>query len=110
MRTGIGIHLVVEVDCGMKYGMVVGMGCSRRLEARGRSGRIRRDIRLVLGASFGVESCVGIHNLRKRRVRGSSRSSGAVLTGVGYNTSRLVLGYGDESWAYKCTLSLINSE
>ena len=63
MRTGIGIHLVVEVDCGMKHGMVVGMCCSRRLEARGRSGRIRRDIRLVLGASYGVESCVGVHNL-----------------------------------------------
>ena len=61
MRTGIGIRLVAEVDCGMKHGMVVGMCCSRRLE--GRSGRIRRDIRLVLGASYGVESCVGVHNL-----------------------------------------------
>ena len=48
--------------------------------------------------------------VRKRRVRGSSRSSGAVLNGVGCNTSRLALGYGGESWACKYTLLLINSE
>ena len=50
-------------------------------------------------------SCGYGTDMRKRRVRGSSRSSGAVLNGVGCcNTSRLVLGYGDESWAYKYTL------
>ena len=69
MRTGIGIHLVVEVDDGTKHGMGVGMSC-----ARGQSGRSRRAVRLVLGASGGVECCVGYHNLRRRLVRGSIRS------------------------------------
>ena len=54
---------------GMKHGMVVGME-----SAQGRSGRVRRDFRLVLAASYGVECCIGVHNLRKRLVRGSSRS------------------------------------
>ena len=45
-----------------------------------------------------------------RLVHGSSRSTEAVADGVGCNTSWLLLGYGDEGWAYKYTLSLINSE
>ena len=105
MRTGIGIHLVVEVDDGMKHGMVVGMGC-----ARGRSGRVRRDVRLVLGASYGVECCVGIYNLLSRGRSGLSRSRAAVMDGVNCNTSRDALGNGDEGWAFKYTLLLINSE
>ena len=105
MRTGIGIHLVVEVDDGTKHGMGVGMGC-----ARGRSGRVRRDVRLVLGASYGVECCVGVHNLLSRGRSGSSRSTAAVMDGMNCNTSRGALGNGDEGWAFEYTLLLINSE
>ena len=54
---------------GMKHGMVVGME-----SAQGRSGRVRRDVRLVLAASYGVECCVGAHNLRRDLVRGLNRS------------------------------------
>ena len=100
MRTGIGIHLVVEVDDGTKHGMGVGMGC-----ARGQSGRFRRDVRLVLGASVGVECCVGQHNLRMCLVRGSSRSTAAVMDGTNCKISRGALGNGDEGWALSTLFS-----
>jgi len=88
---GSVVHLVVEVDDGTKHGMGVGMGC-----ARGRSGRVRRGGRLVLGASYGVGCCVGVHNPLSRGRSGLSRSRAAVMDGVTCNTSRDALGTGDE--------------
>ena len=71
MRTESGIHLVVDVNDGTEYGVDDGMSCDR-----GQSlgcGMSRRAVRLVLGASCGVECCVGFHNLRTCLGRGASR-------------------------------------
>ena len=91
MRTESGIHLVVDVNDGTEYGVDDGMSCDR-----GQSlgcGMSRRAVRLVLGASFGVECCVGVHNLLSRGRSGSSR----MLTGgMDGRTSGGALGNGDE--------------
>ena len=48
--------------------------------------------------------------LMSRGRSGLSRSRAAVIDGVNCNTSRDALGNGDEGWAFKYTLLLINSE
>ena len=98
--------MVVGVDDGTGY---VEFGIGDRGRSRG-CGRYRSTVLLVLVSSTGVECCVGIHNLLSRGRSGLSRSRAAVMDGVNCNTSRDALGNGDEGWAFKYTLLLINSE